>query len=168
MINYIGKHFLSGTNKIFKSGWNILKNPTIFKIVEDNGLVYQKQLVPKIPILIYHGAIDQIVPIVNVKKTYQNWCDAGISSLEFAEDASNGHLTEAIMGAPAALTWIIDRFSNKPPVDGCQHVVRTTNYEYPNVSSSILDYFKAAMDVVAQQGLGPNIQKDQLEIKSNL
>ena len=109
--------------------------------------------------------MDQISPILNPKKTYQNWCDAGISSIEFAEDLTNGHFTESIVGAPAALTWIIDRFSNKPPVDGCQHVVRTTNYEYPNVSSSILDYFKAAMDVVAQQGLGPNIQKDQLEIK---
>ena len=167
-IKYVGARFLTGDNKVFKSGWNIFKNLVVSKIVKDNGLVYQKQLIPTIPVFIYHGSMDQISPILNPKKTYQNWCDAGISSIEFAEDLTNGHFTESIVGAPAALTWIIDRFSNKPPVDGCQHVVRTTNYEYPNVSSSILDYFKAAMDVVAQQGLGPNIQKDQLEIKSNL
>ena len=168
LIKYVGTRFLTGGNKVFKSGWGIFKNRAVCKIVRDNGLVYQKKLVPKIPILIYHGAIDQIVPIVNTKKTYQNWCDAGIASLEFAEDLTNGHITESIVGAPAALTWIIDRFSNKPPVAGCQHVERTTNYEYPNISTSMLDYFKAAMDVVAQQGLGPDVQKDQVEIKSNL
>ena len=162
VINYIGKHFLSGTNKIFKSGWNILKNPTISKIVEDNGLVYQKQLVPKIPILIYHGAIDQIVPIVNVKKTYQNWCDAGIASLEFSEDATNGHITETIVGAPVALTWIINRFNGKQTVSGCQHVKRTSNFEYPNIPPSILNYFKAALNILIQKGLGPDIQKDQV------
>ncbi|CAX40803.1 secretory lipase precursor, putative [Candida dubliniensis CD36] len=162
VINYIGTSFLSGDHKIFKSGWDILKNPTISKVVEDNGLVYQKQLVPKIPILIYHGSIDQIVPIVNTKKTYQNWCDAGIASLEFSEDATNGHLTEAIIGAPAALTWIIDRFAGKQTVSGCQHVQRLSNLEYPNIPSSMVDYFKAALDVVLHLGLGPDIQKDQV------
>ena len=162
VLNYIGTLFLTGDHKIFKTGWDILKNPKIGKVVEDNGLVYQKQLVPKIPVFIYHGSIDQIVPIVDTKKTYQNWCDAGISSLEFAEDASNGHLTEAIMGAPAALTWIIDRFDGKQTVSGCQHIQRFSNLEYPNIPSSIANYFKAAMDVVLHLGLGPDVQKDQV------
>ena len=30
-------------------------------------------------------------------KTYQNWCEGGISSLEFAEDGTNGHLTETVV-----------------------------------------------------------------------
>ena len=99
---------------------------------------------------------------MSIPKTYQNWCDAGISSLEFAEDASNGHLTEAIMGAPAALTWIIDRFDGKQTVSGCQHIQRFSNLEYPNIPSSIANYFKAAMDVVLHLGLGPDVQKDQV------
>ena len=162
VIAYVGTHFLSGSSRIFKSGWDILKNPTISKIVEDNGLVYQKQLVPKIPIFVYHGAIDQVVPIVNVKKTYQNWCDAGIASLEFTEDATNGHVTETLVGAPAALTWIIGRFNGKQTVSGCQHTKRTSNFEYPNIPPSILNYFKAALNVLIQKGLGPDIQKDQI------
>ena len=68
VLNYIGTLFLTGDHKIFKTGWDILKNPKIGKVVEDNGLVYQKQLVPKIPVFIYHGSIDQIVPIVDTKK----------------------------------------------------------------------------------------------------
>ena len=76
VIDYINTLFLTGDNKIFKTGWDILKSSTIAKIVEDNGLVYQKQLVPKIPIFVYHGSIDQIVPIVNVKnlsKLVRRW-----------------------------------------------------------------------------------------------
>ena len=41
VIDYINTLFLTGDNKIFKTGWNILKSSTIAKIVEDNGLVYQ-------------------------------------------------------------------------------------------------------------------------------
>ncbi|EMG48155.1 Lipase 4 [Candida maltosa Xu316] len=114
---YLNSNFFSGLLKIFNSGWGLLNNPTVKQIVEANGLVYNsKELVPKIPVFIYHGSIDKVVPIVNVKKTYQNWCDAGISSLEFAEDATNGHVTETIVGAPAALTWIIGRFNNQATV----------------------------------------------------
>ncbi|CAX40845.1 lipase precursor, putative [Candida dubliniensis CD36] len=164
VIAYVGTHFLSGSNRIFKSGWDILKNPTVAKIVENNGLVYQKQLVPKIPIFIYHGTIDKIVPIVNVQKTYQNWCDAGISSLEFAEDGSNGHVTETVVGAPAALTWIINRFNGKQTVSGCQHTKRSNNFEYPNISSSMIDYFKAALDIIKSHGLGSDDQKDNIMV----
>ena len=137
------------------------KEPKIGKVVEDNGLVYQKQLVPKYPCLF---TTVQLIKssLLSIPKTYQNWCDAGISSLEFAEDASNGHLTEAIMGAPAALTWIIDRFDGKQTVSGCQHIQRFSNLEYPNIPSSIANYFKAAMDVVLHLGLGPDVQKDQV------
>ena len=162
VIDYINTLFLTGDNKIFKTGWDILKSSTIAKIVKDNGLVYQKQLVPKIPIFVYHGSIDQIVPIVNVKKTYQNWCEGGISSLEFAEDGTNGHLTETVVGAPAALTWIIDRFNGKQTVSGCQHDKRLSNFQYPNISSSILKYFKVALDTMMLNGLGSDIQKDKI------
>ena len=85
--------------------------------------------------------------------------------MEFAEDASNGHLTEAIMGAPAALTWIIDRFDGKQTVSGCQHIQRFSNLEYPNIPSSIANYFKAAMDVVLHLGLGPDVQKIKSVLK---
>ena len=82
--------------------------------------------------------------------------------MEFSEDATNGHITETIVGAPVALTWIINRFNGKQTVSGCQHVKRTSNFEYPNIPPSILNYFKAALNILIQKGLGPDIQKDQV------
>ncbi|MCP8718812.1 MAG: lipase family protein [Asgard group archaeon] len=161
ILNFVGTQFFVGVARIFKSGWSILDKPGIRDIVEGNGLVYFTEI-PKIPAFIYHGTVDQIVPIVNAKKTYQNWCDAGISSLEFAEDASNGHLTETIVGAPAALTWIMARLSGNAPVSGCQHTKRQSNFDYPNIPPAILEYFQSGLKTVIGAGLGPDIQKDQV------
>ena len=47
-------------------------------------------------------------------------------------------------------------------MSGCQHVKRTSNFEYPNIPPSILNYFKAALNILIQKGLGPDIQKDQV------
>ena len=99
---------------------------------------------------------------MSIPKTYQNWCDAGISSLEFAEDASNGHLTEAIMGAPAALTWIIDRFDGKQTVSGCQHIQRFSNLEYPNIPSSIANYFQSSNGCCSPFSDLAQMSKDQV------
>ena len=45
VINYIGKALFIWHQQNLQIRLEYLKNPTIFKIVEDNGLVYQKQLV---------------------------------------------------------------------------------------------------------------------------
>ena len=42
-----------------------------------------KDYLPDIPIFVYHGALDSIVPISNVHVTYKNWCDWGSTHLNF-------------------------------------------------------------------------------------
>ena len=161
LVNFVGTQFFVGVARIFKSGWSILNKSGIRDIVEENELVNFSEI-PKIPVFIYHGSVDQIVPIVNSKKTFQNWCDGGIASLEFAEDASNGHITETIVGAPAALTWIIARFAGDATVTGCQQTKRLNNFEYPGIPASILEYFQSGLKTLIGAGLGPDIQKDQV------
>ncbi|RCK66331.1 Lipase 4 [Candida viswanathii] len=161
LINFVGTQFFTGAVRIFRSGFGLLDKPGIREIVEGNGLVYL-DAVPKIPIFIYHGTIDAVVPISNVRKTYQRWCDGGIASLEFAEDESNGHITETIVGAPAALSWIMSRFNGDAPVSGCQQTKRLSNFEYPGVPASVLDYFQSIFKTLVGAGLGPDIQKDQV------
>ena len=87
-----------------------------------------QEYLPDIPIFVYHGSLDGIVPIPDVHSVYKNWCDWGIDSFEFAEDSLNGYLTEIVVGAPAAITWLDARFDGQPVVEGCKKTTRITNF----------------------------------------
>lgn len=164
-IAYFGKSFFSRIIRYFPDGWDLVNQEPIKTILQDNGLVYQpKDLTPQIPLFIYHGTLDAIVPIVNSRKTFQQWCDWGIKSGEYNEDLTNGHITESIVGAPAALTWIINRFNGQPPVDGCQHNVRASNLEYPGTPQSIKNYFEAALHAILGFDLGPDVKRDKVTL----
>lgn len=88
---------------------------------------------PDIPVFIYHGSIDEVVPIQNSNDIYKQWCQSNIKSLEFAEDLTNGHLMEGLIGTPAAITWITNRFKGLSPIKGCNHQKRLNNLFYPEL-----------------------------------
>ncbi|RCK66367.1 Lipase 4 [Candida viswanathii] len=163
VINFAGTQFFTGAARLFRSGYDLLNRPEFREIIDGNGLVYY-DAVPSIPIFIYHGTLDEVVPISNVRKTYQRWCDGGIASLEFSEDATNGHITQSITGAPAALTWIMARFNGTAPVSGCSHVQRISNFAYPGVPAAILEYFESLFKTLVGAGLGPDVQKDDISV----
>ena len=83
---------------MFEKGWSLLEDKTIGKTLEDNLLIaLSKEHMPQIPIFVYHGTIDKIIPIKDSIKIYKNWCDWGIGSFEFSEDKLNGHTTETVV-----------------------------------------------------------------------
>ncbi|CAI5759724.1 unnamed protein product [Candida verbasci] len=166
LTSFIGVHWIEGTPRVFPEGLSLLQEEPFKSIIDGNGLVNRPDLVPEVPIFIYHGTLDHIVPIPSAIKTFNQWCEAGIASAEFAEDLTNGHITEAITGAPAALTWLIDRFNGVLPVKGCQHTTRLSNFLYPNILPSILDYFKTAFDAVLGLNLGGDVKKDQVSLSA--
>ncbi|KAI5956986.1 hypothetical protein KGF54_000605 [Candida jiufengensis] len=156
IIKYFGHNILTGDTPLFPGGFDLLNLPAINKAVQENCLLNLdvSQYKPTTPVFIYHGTLDQIIPIKDVKKTYQQWCDAGVSSVEFAEDLLNGHITETLIGAPAAWTWLEERFAGVPPVKGCSHTVRAENLFYPNVSKATYDYFEGLIDAVTFAKIG--------------
>ncbi|KAI5965106.1 hypothetical protein KGF57_000899 [Candida theae] len=165
VIAYFGNSFFTNIIRYFPEGWSLVNQEPVKTILEDNGLIYQsKNSTPQIPLFIYHGSLDGIVPIVNSRKTFNQWCDWGLQSGEYAEDATNGHITESIVGAPAALTWIINRFNGQAPVSGCQHTVRKSNFEYPGTIESIRNYFQSALDAVFGFDLGPDVRQDKVDL----
>ena len=105
---------ISLVQRAFEKVGDCLKRDIFNKSIQDNLLIgLNKTYLPQVPVLIYHGTVDEIIPIKDPHAQYQLWCDWGIESLEFAEDLLTGHLAETFTGAPAALAWIDARFDGK-------------------------------------------------------
>ncbi|KAI5966078.1 hypothetical protein CANMA_003324 [Candida margitis] len=153
------RNYFSGSDKVFPDGWGIFNEEPLKSTMEENGLVYlSKDYVPQIPIFIYHATNDDILPFRDSNETFSRWCEWGLESGEFNEDQTYAHITEALVGAPAALTWVIDRFNGVPPVQGCKHTARVSNFDYPGIASSIFDYFSSILDMLMGSELGPFLE----------
>ncbi|EMG50207.1 LIP1 Lipase 1 [Candida maltosa Xu316] len=140
LAHFRGRSMLEGRIPYFIQGFGLLDDPVLFNVIRDNSLIYHLTL-PQIPIFVYHGKLDAVVPIKDVIDIFHNWCDSGMQSFEFAEDITNGHISEQIIGAPAAWTWIKARFDGFPAIQGCTHTRRLTNLKYENITKNTLDFF---------------------------
>lgn len=153
------RNYFSGSDRVFPDGWEIFNEEPLKSTLEENGLLYlSDEYVPQIPIFIYHATQDDILPFRDSIATFQQWCEWGLESGEFNEDQTYAHITEAIVGAPAALTWVIERFNGVPPVKGCNRTSRVSNFDYPGILKSLLDYFSSILDMVSGSDLGPFVE----------
>lgn len=152
--------FFAGPFKIFPKGWDLANSDPASSVLESNSLLKQPQYMPDIPVFIYHGSIDEVVPIQNSNDIYKQWCQSNIKSLEFAEDLTNGHLMEGLIGTPAAITWITNRFKGLSPIKGCNHQKRLNNLFYPGIDPIIVQSIKFEIDN-RFGGLGQGIIMDQ-------
>ncbi|EGW31890.1 secretory lipase 1 [Spathaspora passalidarum NRRL Y-27907] len=156
LFHYFNTNILTGTDPMIPAGFSLLENGDMREIVEGNSIVYlNSTYVPEIPIFVYHGSLDSVVPIKDVYKTYNNWCKWGINSFEFAEDILNGHVGEQLAGGPAGWTWLDRRLQGDQPVKGCLHDERISNLLYPNVTIATKQYFDGIVDSVMEVKLGP-------------
>ena len=132
ILSYAFHNFFSGHNAYSKIGWDIFNLDVVKNIVDYNTLALtEDEGVPEIPMFVFHGTEDEIVPFSGAQRAYENYCDWGIDSLEFAVANTTGHILEVVEGSAAAIKWLEDRFSGKPVVQGCKRTVRSTNLEYP-------------------------------------
>lgn len=82
-------------------------------VVEENSLELYDG-VPKAPIYEWHSPIDGLIPVDSVVNTMRHYCRAGVR-VESEQFPSPDHLTTAVLGLPAALSWLDDRFHNRGP-----------------------------------------------------
>lgn len=157
ILSYAYQNVFSGFNMYSSSGWNILKDDRVVKMLEANTIAEGNNTeIPEIPVFVYHGELDNIAPFAQAERAYDNWCDEGISSLEFSVSETTGHITEVIEGSGAALAWIKARFEGKEPVKGCKRTERITNLFYPGALGSVGDLLGAAVDNIFGFDIGPN------------
>lgn len=159
LFNYAFRRIFSGPFRYVKDGWEVLSLPVVKKVLNDNTLALGKgDPMPEIPIFVFHGAKDTIVPFKDAERVYDNWCEEGIKSFEFAVDESTGHITELLEGTPAAIAWITKRFNGETPVSGCNRTERKSNLEYPGSDRSIFEFLSAAATSILGFEIGPNAE----------
>lgn len=157
ILDYLTYKYFSGPKKIFKNGWGLFSEPIVQEVINNNTIaLHESGPIPDIPIFVYHGTKDTIVPFKDAQRGYTNWCKWGIKSFEFAVDLSAGHISEVWQGSPAGFAWIKKIFNGGQPVDGCTRTVRSTNSFYPGSVTSIGDLLYTTLHSFLQGKLGPN------------
>ncbi|CAK7910025.1 lipase 1 [[Candida] anglica] len=145
----------SGPTKWVRDSFNFFSQPLVKEILFNTTIGIDKAEKPDIPIFIYHGKNDSIVPLNGAKQTFNNWCDWGVESVEMTVSNSTRHITECFLGSPAAMTWIKRRFNGKPPVEGCSYTERVSNMSYPGTSLSSVNLVVTFVKTLFGLKIGP-------------
>ena len=72
---------------------------------------------PQVPILQYHGLLDEVIPYPVGKNLRNKWCASGVT-VEFDTYPAD-HVTGVVEGAPAAMLWLNARIAGAPPPNNC-------------------------------------------------
>lgn len=146
--------FFSGENPLFSKGWDFFDIPEIQKVTALNTLALSDDEMPEIPFFVFHSKNDEIAPHKESLRAYNNWCDWGIESLEFAEDVFNEHVSEFILGAPSGFSWMQKIFNGTAPIKGCTKTTRFNNLQYTGAHAGLVNYLKVANGSAFQENIG--------------
>nr|WP_253782125.1 lipase family protein [Nocardia amikacinitolerans] len=86
-------------------------------VVEENSLELYDG-VPRTPVFEWHSPIDGLVPVDAIVNTDRRWCAAGVP-VQAEQIPVPDHLTAAVLGIPAALSWLDARFRGEPVPSNC-------------------------------------------------
>lgn len=157
LVEFAGDDWFEGSDKYFTDGLLVLSQEPTYSTILNNTLGLIPEDMPQIPVFVYHGTIDTIVPYNQAERVYDIWCDAGIESFEFAADLTAGHVTEMVQGSGAAFGWIKGVFEGtKKPIKGCKKTPRLTNLLYPGSVMSVTNVVSALVDNILGLNIGPN------------
>lgn len=145
-----------GENRWVPTGLDVFREPDVVNALYNNTMGVSKDDMPQIPIFLYQGRKDNIVPAVNADILYEQWSKMGIKLFELTILNTTRHITEAALGAPAAVAWITNRFEHKPPVEGCLKTERYSNLLYPGVAPAVVELVQAAGKLVFGFEIGPD------------
>lgn len=156
LLEYMEAPIFSGEGHMAKDGMKVFEEPAVKLIMAENTLAGgDKPPIPKVPIFMYHGIFDEILPFEESDRVFNTWCDNGIESFEFAADIAAEHVIGLVSGAGAAYKFIDDRLNGVQPLKGCSKLTRLSNFMYPNTTTLVWDIVSVAWDSFKGQPIGP-------------
>ncbi|WP_083884491.1 lipase family protein [Nocardia higoensis] len=106
-----------GSAHEFASGPSVFDQPDAWAVAEENSVELYGRA-PLIPMFEWHSPTDPLIPIAAIDNTNRQWCAAGVR-LETLLVPSFEHLSAAVAGAPAMLTWLEGRVRGEPAPVNC-------------------------------------------------
>ncbi len=76
------------------------------------------KIAPRVPMYVYHGTLDNIVPYQFGERVRDSWCARG-TSVEFRSGPYE-HAAGIFLGAPGGVQFLADRFAGKTPINNCK------------------------------------------------
>jgi Secretory lipase len=97
--------------------------------------------VPTAPMFVYHAVNDELIPIAGTDATVRTYCASG-DSVTYTRDELSEHVSLAVIGAPAALSWLTQRLTGGAVPHGCTTTtvpsMLLTAGDLDNLSSTLL------------------------------
>ncbi|PXX60371.1 secretory lipase [Nocardia tenerifensis] len=95
----------------------LVEDPDARAVIEENSLELYDGI-PKAPIYQWHSPVDALIPVDSIDNTMQRYCAAGVR-VQSELFPSPDHMSTAVLGAPAAVAWLEERFRGAPAPSNC-------------------------------------------------
>lgn len=154
------QNFFTGPFRWAKDGWDVFNLPVVRKILNECLLGgTENPGVPEVPVMIYHGKPDEIIPFgANAERIYDIWCEKNIGSLEFNVDLTGFHVSSILTGLPAAYKFIDERLDGvEPRTKGCKRTDRLNNLLIPGSDPTLFPLVVTTLTSWFGADLGPKI-----------
>lgn len=98
-----------------QNGTHLLDEPIVRAVLANLTLGVPKRLTPQVPVYMYHGLHDEVIPYRDAHKTAQMWGKHGADVLLHTDTfPALGHAATELANLPNLLFFIQDRFADKP------------------------------------------------------
>jgi len=77
---------------------------------------------PTAPLYIFHAINDELIPMADVNDLVALYCSANVT-VDYYQDPVSDHNSLAVSGAPAAVTYLTQRFAGVAPTNTCGNPV---------------------------------------------
>ncbi|WPH03974.1 Hypothetical protein R9X50_00685700 [Acrodontium crateriforme] len=128
-------------------GRGILQEPTVAAVLAENVLGASPDLIPRAPMLMYHAALDEIIPYADAAKLSTQWCDRGVS-IDFITYGAGGHIGTEVTSLPDAIDFVENAFDGTTK-KGCSAQTKLDSIFDPialganlePVATALIDFF---------------------------
>ncbi|WP_278262568.1 lipase family protein [Nocardia sp. AG03] len=101
----------------FAATTSLVDDPRARAVVEENSLELYDGA-PTMPVFEWHSPIDGLIPVDAITDTTRRWCAAGTPVVTQSTPTPD-HLTAAVLGLPAAVSWLDARLRGEAAPSTC-------------------------------------------------
>lgn len=144
------------SDKFVLGGGELLYDPTIRSVIYDMVMGYKKSETPTVPVYMFHGQHDEVIPFNSAIKTGRDWAKHG-ADVYFEEltDVTMAHLTSELFNLPNVLFFVRDRMEGKSFSKGFTHKRTGNPLEDPGVPLKGLGSLVEAIQNIVGKEVGP-------------